>query len=135
MPDNSLDDRPLLSAELHYFRVPRDDWELMLARIRQLGANTIATCAPWSWHEPWPGALDLHGGTHPQRDLVGFERLCGALGFQVILKPGPFVDAGLLGGGIPPWLLHDHPEIHALRPDGQPWRHFESGLSRACSLH
>src|SRR5262245_9644546 len=131
MSDTYFTDRPLLSAELHYFRVPRDGWELMLARIRQLGANTISTYVPWSWHEPRRGALDLDGHTHPQRDLVGFVQLCGALGFQVILKPGPFVDAELLGDGIPPWLLYDHPEIHALRPDGQPWRHSDSGLPHA----
>src|SRR5437868_6347179 len=94
-------DQPLLSAELHYFRTPRDGWELMLARVRQLGANTISTYVPWVWHEPQRDTLDFTGATHPQRDLVGFVRLCGALGFRVILKPGPFVDAGLLGGGIP----------------------------------
>jgi hypothetical protein len=126
---------PLLSAEAPYFRIPRDDWELMLARARQLGANTVATYVPWCWHEPRPGELDLEGRTDPRRDLAGFVRLCARLGLRVILKPGPFVDAGLLGGGVPPWLLHVHPEIHALRPDGQPWRHTDSGLPRACYLH
>src|SRR5258706_6220998 len=130
-----FDTQPLLSAEVPYFRVPRDDWELMLARMRQLGANTIATCVPWAWHEPRPGALDLVGASHPQRDLPGFVRLCGRLGFRVILKPGPFVEGGLLGGGLPPWLLRAHPEIHALRPDGQPWRHAGSGAAHACGLH
>ena len=68
-------EQPLLSAEIHYFRVPRDDWELQIARMRQLGANTIATYVPWAWHAPQPNILDLEGSSHPQRDLVGFVRL------------------------------------------------------------
>src|SRR5262249_29204759 len=111
------------------------DWELLLARMRQIGANTISTYVPWACHEPRPGALDLQGSSHPQRDLAGFVRLCGRLGFRVILKPGPFVDGEILGGGIPPWLLREHPEIHALRSDGAPWRHLASGAPRACYLH
>jgi hypothetical protein len=132
---HSFAEVPLLAAEVPYFRIPRDDWELMLVRARQLGANTICSYVPWCWHEPLPGTLDLAGKSDARRDVVGFVRLCGRLGLRVILKPGPFVDAELLGGGIPPWLLHAHPEIHALRPDGQPWRHSDSGLPRACYLH
>jgi hypothetical protein len=130
-----LSNQPLLSAEVHYFRVPPDDWELLLARMRQLGANTISTYVPWAWHEAQPGALDLEGRSHPQRDLVGFVQLCGRLGLRVILKPGPFVGGELLGGGIPPWLLRERPEIYALRPDGLPWRHTASTAPRACYLH
>jgi hypothetical protein len=107
----------------------------MLTRLRQLGANTVSTYVPWCWHEPHPDALDLDGRTDPQRDLPGFVRLCGRLGLQVILKPGPFTDAELLGGGVPPWLLAALPEAHALRPDGQPWRHGDSGVPRASLMH
>jgi beta-galactosidase len=128
-------DQPLLSAEVHYFRVPRDDWELLLVRMRQMGANTISTYVPWAWHAPEPDVLDLAGDSHPQRDVAGFVRLCGQLGLRVILKPGPFVDAELLGGGIPPWLLRERPEMHALRPDGLAWCHSDSGAPRACYLH
>ena len=128
-------DRSLLAAELHYFRVPRAQWPLALARLRQLGANTVATCVPWCWHAPDPAVCDLTGETDPQRDVVGFVLLCARLGFRVILQPGPFVDAGLLGGGVPPWLLHRHPEIHALRADGQPFLHGASRLPRASYAH
>jgi hypothetical protein len=131
----NFSDQPLLSAEVHYFRVPRDDWELQIVRMRQLGANTISTYVPWAWHAPQPGIFDLEGAGHPQRDLVGFVGLCRQLGMRVILKPGPFIGADLLGGGIPPWLLRERPEIHALRPDGLPGRHSSSAAPRACYLH
>lgn len=128
-------DAPVLSAELHYFRTPRDDWELMLARMRQMGASVITTAVPWSWHAPTPDVYDLVGDTHPQRDLSTFVTLCGYLGLSVILNPGPIVDAGLLGDGIPPWLLAHYPEIHMLQPDGQPLRDPLSGLPRVCVSH
>lgn len=128
-------DMPLFAAEYHYFRAARVDWEPMLARMRQLGANTIATYVPWAWHEVEPGVFDVAGTSEPCRDLIGFVECCAALGFRVILKPGPFCDAELLGGGIPPRLLAQHPEIAALRPDGVPWRHSDSGVARPCLLH
>ncbi|HMO55806.1 MAG TPA: beta-galactosidase [Roseiflexaceae bacterium] len=130
-----LNQEPLLAAELHYFRTPRDDWEIMLARLRQLGATTVSTYVPWVWHAPHPEVIDLDGSSHPQRDLIGFVGLCARLGLHVLLKPGPFCDAELLGGGIPPWLLRQHPAIAALRPDGVPWRHSDSGMARICYLH
>ncbi len=107
----------------------------MLLRLRQIGANTVSTYVPWVWHAPDPATIDLTGATHSQRDLVGFVCLAAALGLRAILKPGPFVDAELLGGGIPPWLLAAHPEIAALRPDGAPWLHSDSATPRACYLH
>lgn len=132
---SALDRAPVLSAELHYFRSPSDDWLLLLVRLRQMGANTVSTYVPWCWHEPQPGTFDFTGVTDPQRNLVRFVHLCNSLGLRLILKPGPFVDAELLGGGIPLWLLQSHPEIHAQRADGDLWRHSDSHAPRACYLH
>ncbi len=132
---STLEGAPVLSAELHYFRAPPEDWLLLLVRLRQLGANTVSTYVPWCWHEPQPGAFDFTGATDPQRNLLRFVHLCAVLGLRLILKPGPFVDAELLGGGIPLWLLQNHPEIHAQRADGDLWRHSDSNAPRACYLH
>lgn len=131
----ALADTPILAAELHYFRTPPEQWALLLARLRQMGANTVSTYVPWCWHEPQPGLVDFSGATDSRRNLVQFAHLCHLLGLRLILKPGPFVDAELLGGGIPPWLLQQHPEIHAKRADGDVWRHSDSGAPRACYLH
>lgn len=130
----TLDDQPLLAAELHYFRAPRDDWELLLVRMRQLGARVISTDVPWNWHAPDATTIDFGGSTDARRDLVGFVRLCGQLGFAVILNPAPTGDTTLLGGGVPPWLLAQHPEIAALRPDGAVWRD-ANGAPYACLHH
>jgi hypothetical protein len=111
--------RPL---ELHYFRVPRERWELTLVRARQMGADAISTSVPWLWHEPHDNAFDLTGITHPARDVTDFLETCQAMGLAVILRMGPCLGAGLLGGGLPGWLFREHPEIRALGPDSQPRR-------------
>jgi len=96
---------PFLAAEADYFRIPRSNWERVLLRVRQIGANTISTCVMWGWHELREGHLDFTGQSAPERDLVGFIRLAGEMGLNLLLKPGPFIDAETLGGGIPAWLL------------------------------
>jgi hypothetical protein len=126
---------PLLAAELQYFRTPRTKWEQMLLRVRQMGANTVTTSVMWGWHEPVEGKVDLSGQTAPERDLVGFIRLAQEMGFLVLLKPGPFIDAGTLGGGIPSWLLAKIPEAHAQRNDGKPWLYPTSNQPRLSYLH
>ena len=89
----------------------------------------------WGWHEPQEGSFDFSGASHPGRDLVGFVGLVQDMGFRLLLKPGPFIDAEVLGGGVPSWLLARHPEIIALRYDGLPWRHFDSDQPRCSYLH
>ena len=59
-------DALLLAVELHHYRVPHDDWELMLARMRQMGANAISTDVMWGWQEPEEGGLNFGGAWHPR---------------------------------------------------------------------
>lgn len=122
-------------VEIHYFRVPRERWELMVLRARQSGANGVSSYVPWIHHEPSAGALDLTGTTLPERDLVGFVQLCVDAGLGFIAKPGPFCDSEMLGGGVPTWLLEAHPEWWAVRHDGQPFRHGDSGDPRLSYAH
>ena len=112
--------------EIHYYRVPRERWELMILRARQTGANGVSTYIPWIHHEPVRGEVDLTGRTLPERDLVGFAELCAAAGLGFIAKPGPFCDSEMLGGGVPTWLLGAHPDWWAVRHDGEPYRHGDS---------
>jgi len=123
------------AAEIHYFRVPRDLWELYLLRAGQFGANTISTYIPWMWHEPEEGVFDLTGETDERRDLAGFIELVREFGFGLIAKPGPFVDAELLGGGVPNWLHRKHPELIARRFNGDPFLHSDSHDPRCTVRH
>ncbi len=123
---------PLL-VEIRYFAAPRDDWELLLLRARQLGIGTIAARVPWAWHAPAPGVFDLDGTSDARRDLIGFARLCGRIGLHMLLHPGP-LHPSLLGGGAPAWLLRQHPDACALDQDGTPWRD-SGGLPHPSALH
>ena len=116
----------LRSLELHYFRFPRERWELMLTRVCQMGADAVSTVVPWTWHEPRDGVFDLTGITHPTRNVTDFLDTCQAMGFRVVLAVRPYAGAGLLGGGVPGWLRWEHPEIRALGPENQP-RHDPTG--------
>lgn len=43
----------------------------------------------WSTHEPEEGEFDFKG----QADVVRFITMAGRLGFLVLLRPGPYIDA------------------------------------------
>lgn len=41
----------LFGGEIHYFRVPRQDWENRIIRAKQAGANLVSSYIPWLIHE------------------------------------------------------------------------------------
>ncbi len=110
----------LLSGEVHYFRLRREEWQDRLDKARNAGLNTIATYIPWLWHELPDGTVDVDGRTRAERDLGGFLDLCHANGFHVIARPGPFVMAELKNEGLPFRLYTEHPEIVPSGWDGAP---------------
>ena len=112
--------RLLLSGEVHYFRLRRDEWQDRLDKAKLAGLNTIATYIPWLWHELPDGTVDVDGRTRPERDLGAFLDLCHDNGFHVIARPGPFVMAELKNEGLPFRVYAEHPEIVPLGWDGKP---------------
>jgi hypothetical protein len=109
---------PILAAEFHYFRLPREKWELLLIRLRQMGINTLTLTLPWGFHEFEPGTIDLNGSTHNRRDIAGLVRLCAALNFVCLLNPGPYAPAdGVLGDGLPLWLLKQTDDLEPSLPE------------------
>ena len=76
------------------------------------GLNTLQTYVEWSSHEPRPGHYDFSGNN----DLVAFLTTAQELGFDVILRPGPFIDAERDLGGLPWWLLRS-PDIQLRTSD------------------
>lgn len=100
-----LNGRPtqIISGELHYPRIPRAYWLDRLEKAKAMGLNTITTYAFWNVHEPQPGVYDFAD----QNDIAEFIREAGAVGLNVILRPGPYVCAEWELGGYPAWLLKD----------------------------
>ncbi|NJN94540.1 MAG: hypothetical protein HC875_10815 [Anaerolineales bacterium] len=108
--------RPIIAADFDYFRLPREKWELLLVRLRQMGVNTLSLSLPWGFHEREPGAVDLSAVTTSRHDVAGLLRLSAALDFVCLLKPGPYLEAGVLGHGLPLWLLRQTDDLDAALP-------------------
>ncbi|RNA68434.1 beta-galactosidase [Alteribacter keqinensis] len=109
----------LYGGELHYFRVPKDEWKDRLIKIKESGCNLVSTYVPWVWHEPREGEVDLTGGTRGERDLKGFLALVREMGLYCIVRPGPYVMAEVRYHGIPAWLLDNYPEVVAKNREGK----------------
>lgn len=108
---------PMFAADFPYFRLARQKWELMLVRLRQMGVNALAVNIPWGFHEFERGTIDLNGTTNSRRDLVGLLKLGAAFKFHVILNLGPYNRNGVLGDGLPLWLLRQTDDVVAALPE------------------
>ena len=116
-----LDGQPffMLGGEMHYFRLPVQDWADRFAQMKDCGLNTVTSYMPWYHHEPVEGQVDLEGATLPERSLRRFLDLAVEHELYVMARPGPFVNSELRCGGIPEWLFRDHPETRSHRADDQ----------------
>lgn len=101
----------LLAGEIHYFRVPRDEWGQRLDLLVEAGCNAVAAYLPWLLHELPDGSIDVTGATRPDRDIGAFIDLCAERGLWFIARPGPFIMAELMNEGLPYRLYREHPEI------------------------
>ena len=116
-----IDGRPrfLISGEVHYYRLPRDQWRDRLEKLKGAGGNTVASYIPWLCHEPEKGMFDLDGHTRPELDLGAFIDLCRDMDLYFIARPGPFIMAEMKNEGVPYYLYEDYPEIVPVGWDGK----------------
>ncbi len=89
------------SGEIHYSRVPKDEWRSRIQMAKAMGLNTVCTYVFWNLHELKKGEFDFIG----EKDVAAFIRLCGECGMHAIVRPGPYVCAEWDLGGLPAWLL------------------------------
>ncbi len=102
---------PVYSGTIHYWRLERDLWTLILDRAKALGFHMVETYIPWSIHETSPGHFDW-GQDDPRKDVEAFMRLCEEKGMWLLVRPGPLINAELTDFGFPEWVLLD-PEVQA----------------------
>lgn len=93
----------VVSAELGYYRQPKEYWEHRLRMLRNSGVNTVMVRVPWVLHEPQKGVFDFSG----QNDVREFCRIAYECGLLVWLHLGPYSDAHADMGGLPWWLLNE----------------------------
>ncbi|MFZ5518214.1 MAG: beta-galactosidase [Candidatus Zhuqueibacterota bacterium] len=99
---------PLISGEMHYWRLQPYYWEKCLHRIREMGLDIIATYVCWDFHEHEEDTCDFNGATLPERNLVEFLSLCHKMDFKVILRPGPYIYSEWPQAGVPARIAPFH---------------------------
>jgi beta-galactosidase len=96
-----------ISAEIHYFRVPKRFWSICFDRLKKANFRIISSYVPWNLHEERPGEFDFQGVDNPFKDLIVFLELAREFGFKIILKPGPWIQSEWPGGGLPKYIFSD----------------------------
>ena len=110
----------LTSAEVHYFRTPRESWEKVLNSVKEAGCNAVSFYTPWLVHEPEEGRFDFTGLYHPCNDLVAFLELVKKSGLLCYWRPGPYIYAEATDLGIPKWFTKKNPHSLVMRyEDGE----------------
>ncbi len=112
--------RLIMSGEVHYFRLQREEWQGRIDKLKAAGCNTVASYVPWLCHEAIEGQVDLDGRTRPELDLGAFIDLCRDNGLWFFVRPGPFIMAEMKNEGLPYWLYEKHPEIVPVGWDAKP---------------
>lgn len=88
-------------GEIHYSRLPRNEWAESVRRMKDGGVTVIATYVFWNHIEAKEGVFDWSGN----RDLRKFLEVCKAEGMPVVIRVGPFCHGEARNGGIPDWFF------------------------------
>ena len=102
---------PVYSGAVHYWRLERERWPLILDQVQALGFQMLETYIPWSVHATAPGLFDW-GQVDARKDLEAFMALCEQRGLWLLVRPGPLINAELTAFGYPEWVLLD-PAVQA----------------------
>lgn len=110
VPEVSWDSRSLMidgrrvvpvMGEMHYSRIPADEWETEVKKMKDGGVTIIANYVFWNHVEEREGIFDWSG----QRDLRHFLEICRKENLPVVLRIGPFCHGEARCGGIPDWVF------------------------------
>ena len=98
-----INDKPVcpVMGEVHYSRIPENEWEAEVKKMKEGGVTIIATYVFWNHIEEQEGVFDWSG----QRNLRRFIEVCKAEGMPVVLRVGPFCHGEVRLGGIPDWMF------------------------------
>lgn len=102
---------PLISGEVHYWRLNPSYWKDVLASVKGMGLKVVATYVPWDYHEYKRGQLDFTGRTDETRNLKKFLELTKKEGLWVIIRPGPYIYSEWPNEGAPAYV-HQYHRLH-----------------------
>lgn len=89
-----------IMGEMHYTRIPSEQWEEQILKVKAGGVNVICTYVFWNLHEETEGQFDWRG----DKDLRRFIELCQRHDMKTIVRIGPFCHGEIRNGGIPDWI-------------------------------
>ncbi len=92
---------PVTMGEMHPQRVPVAEWEKDILKMKAGGLNGISCYWFWTFIEPKPRQFDFTG----QNNIRLFLELCKKHDVLVFARIGPFCNAEILCGGLPPWIF------------------------------
>ena len=119
---------PLLSGEVHYWRLNPRYWETILDEVRQMGIKVVSTYIPWDYHEVRRGHFDFFGETDETHNLKGFLELTRRKDFWLIIRPGPYIYSEWPNDGIPSYAY----KYHRLHPKFLEYA--EAYLKKVCPI-
>ena len=99
----------LVMGEAHYSRIPVDEWQREVHKMREGGVNMLATYVFWNHIEERKGIFDWSG----QRNLRRFLEVCKAEGMPVVLRMGPWCHGEVRCGGLPDWLFEEKVKVRS----------------------
>lgn len=105
--------KALYAGAVHYWRLEREAWEPVVASVKQLGFAAISIYIPWEVHETARGEFRFDGN----RDVDAFLSLVEENGLDIVVRPGPQINAELTDFGYPHRILADR-RLHALNGQG-----------------
>ena len=88
-------------GEVHYSRIPANEWEREVKKMKEGGVTILATYIFWNHVEEQEGIFRWDG----QRALRQFIEVCKKQEMPVILRLGPFCHGEVRNGGIPDWMF------------------------------
>lgn len=88
------------SGEMHYYRVPRKDWERRIIQMKNGGINCISSYVFWGIHEPCENRWNFEG----RYDIRHFAALCKKHKMFLHMRIGPLINSETTHGGMPNWV-------------------------------
>ncbi len=76
-------------------------WQDLLLKIKAAGFNAFSLYVHWGYHNPSPEVLDFPTGAHDFTPILSYAK---DTQFNVLFRPGPYVNAEANAGGLPLWL-------------------------------
>jgi len=88
-------------GEIHYTRLPEEEWQDALLRMKAGGIDVASTYVFWIHHEEVEGEFDWAG----RRGLRRFLSLCRDASLLAVVRCGPWCHGEVRNGGLPDWIL------------------------------